>query len=159
MRSTRSATHRPRAVALGIVLGVGLAACSSTTTPETATSPAAAAPVEDTGVTLTDAENGKTVQANVGETLTLTLPETAGTGYTWQAVAPPDEAILKLDSDEVVPAEGDAVGAPGEHVWHFTAVAVGSAVIDLASVPPGEEVSKRYSAYTVTVEVVEPGSG
>ena len=158
MRSTRSATNRSRAVALGIVLGVGLTACSSTTTPETPTSPAAA-PVEDTGVTLTEADNGETVQANVGETLTLTLPETAGTGYTWQPVAAPDEAILKVDSDEVVPAEGDAVGAPGEHVWHFTAVAVGSAVIDLASVPPGEEVSKRYSAYTVTVEVVEPGSG
>ena len=157
MRSSRAATHRSLALALGTVLVVGLAACSTSATPETPTSPAAVP--ADAEISLTEADNGKTVQANVSEEVTLTLPETAGTGYTWQAVTPPDEAILKLESDEVMPAEGDAVGAPGEHVWNLTAVAVGSAVIDLASVPPGEEVSKRYSAYTVTVEVVEPGSG
>jgi predicted secreted protein len=58
------------------------------------------------------------ITAQVGDTVSLALPETPGTGYRWRLISP-----LTVVSDEFQPS-GAAPGAGGERVF---VVEVGSA--------------------------------
>jgi inhibitor of cysteine peptidase len=78
---------------------------------------------------LTEADNDKTVDLRVGETVRVSLPENATTGYRW--------AIDRLDEDviEAVGSEpnypGGAVGSGGHVVFTFKAKKAGSGEVTL----------------------------
>jgi inhibitor of cysteine peptidase len=77
---------------------------------------------------LTEADNERTVDLRVGESVRLTLPENATTGYRW--------AIDRLDRDVVDMAGSDShygggIGAAGNVTFDFTARKAGSSEIAL----------------------------
>jgi inhibitor of cysteine peptidase len=78
---------------------------------------------------LTEADNERTVELRVGESVRLTLPENATTGYRW--------AIDRLDRDVVEEAGsephygGGAVGSAGHVTFDFRAKKAGSGEVAL----------------------------
>ena len=71
--------------------------------------------------TVTELDDGRTIEAKVGDTIELVLPENASTGYRW--------AFDGLDQHVVRPSEGEMIGKPakvgsgGDMRWRLTAVA------------------------------------
>ncbi len=66
---------------------------------------------------LTELDNDRTVDLKVGDTLRITLPENATTGYRW-AIDRLDEAIIEAVGSEANYA-GGAVGSAGEAAFIF----------------------------------------
>jgi len=80
------------------------------------------------GETLTESDNGKTVEARVGQTILLRLPGNPTTGYRW---------ALDGGGSGVQMEEGDhrpwsnAPGSGGETSWSITPTAQGTAEVKL----------------------------
>ena len=78
---------------------------------------------------LTEADNGRTVDLRVGESVRLTLPENATTGYRW--------TVDHFDREVVDPAgsephyAGGAVGSAGNVTFDFTAKKAGRGEVAL----------------------------
>jgi inhibitor of cysteine peptidase len=95
---------------------------------------------------LTDRDAGRTVDVHIGETITVSLPENATTGYRW--------AIEDLDPALVEAREGkptytsQAVGSGGMAAWMFTARAPGTTQVVLKLWRPWEgdkSIAQRFS--------------
>ena len=78
---------------------------------------------------LTEADNERTIDLRVGESVRLTLSENATTGYRW--------AIDRIDRDVVAEAgseahpSGGAIGSAGNVMFDFTAKKAGSGEVAL----------------------------
>ena len=106
-------------------------------------------------VRLTEAANGTTVRVHVHETVVLTLPANASTGYAWRITARA-ATVLRLLSARYVPAKATnppLVGAPGTYVARFAVVRSGRGTLSLAYVrathpptPPATRFSVRIVA-------------
>jgi inhibitor of cysteine peptidase len=77
------------------------------------------------GVTLTEADNGKSIAVPLGEKVILRLNETPSTGFRW-AVDTGDNEIIELHGSDYIQAPGSAVGGGGQHVFVFEAKRSGS---------------------------------
>jgi len=80
-------------------------------------------------VTLTAADNGRTVDVREGDTLVLRLHENASTGYRW-AFDGLDPTYLDVQDGEYV-GQADAVGGGGQAHWTLVAKARGIVEIRL----------------------------
>jgi inhibitor of cysteine peptidase len=98
------------------------------------------------GISLTDADNGKQITLQPGDTLTVTLESNPTTGYGWQ-VMELDQTVLVQDGDPEYKASsgsGGSVGAGGTETFRFKAVHSGATALELGylrsweSVPPIE---------------------
>jgi inhibitor of cysteine peptidase len=78
---------------------------------------------------LTEADNERTVDLRVGESVRLTLPENATTGYRW-AIDRLDRDVVAEAGSEAHPSRG-AIGAGGNVTFDFTAKKAGSSEIAL----------------------------
>jgi inhibitor of cysteine peptidase len=76
-------------------------------------------------VTLTEADNGKSIAVALGEKVVLRLNENPTTGFRW-AVDTGDNEIIELRSSEYIRAPGSAVGGGGQRVFVFEARRSGS---------------------------------
>jgi len=80
-------------------------------------------------VTLTELDDGRTVEAKVGDIIELQLPENATTGYRW--------AFDGLDEQAVRANEGELVGKPakigsgGDVRWRLTALTAATTEVRL----------------------------
>jgi inhibitor of cysteine peptidase len=74
--------------------------------------------------TLTDADNGQTIDVHVDDTLVLRLPENPSTGYRWTFDAL-DPAAVNAQDGEHTNSSG-AVGGGGETTWTLTPKAPGT---------------------------------
>jgi inhibitor of cysteine peptidase len=79
--------------------------------------------------TLTEADNGKDIDVQVGETIALRLPENPTTGYRWAFDDLDTAAVTAKDGDHTQSSE--AVGSGGETTWSLTPTAAGSTPIKL----------------------------
>lgn len=106
------------------------------------------------GTSLTEADNGKTINLQPGETLTLTLESNPTTGYSWQ--------VLELDNAVLVP-EGDPeykqssgaeglVGAGGTETFRFKTIGSGETSLSLGYMRPWESVPP-VETFTIQVDV------
>lgn len=78
---------------------------------------------------LTEADNDRTVDLRVGESVRVSLPENATTGYRW-AVDRLDQAVVEpAGSEQTYP--GGAIGSAGHVTFDFRAKKAGSAEIAL----------------------------
>jgi len=100
---------------------------------------------------LTEADSGSTIEASVGDDITISLAGNPTTGYTWNVLQPQNADVVAFD-DREYEAESDAIGAPGTEELEFEAVAAGEATIELGYFRPWEpdQVDKTF---TVTVTV------
>src|SRR5947209_6040062 len=100
-------------------------------------------------VELTENDNGARCQVAMGETVTVTLPETPTTGYRWQAEV--DSAALRTLDDQ---SEQQAMprGAPGTRTFSFEPVAAGETVLRLVKKRSWEATAAEE--YTVILSVL-----
>ena len=78
---------------------------------------------------LTEADNERTVELRVGESVRLTLPENATTGYRW-AVDRLDRDVVEEAGSEPHPS-GGAIGSAGNVTFDFTAKKAGRGEVAL----------------------------
>jgi inhibitor of cysteine peptidase len=71
-------------------------------------------------ILVTQGYNGTVISANIGDTLTIELPENPGTGYRWTP-ASVDANLLLLTGDEFQLGTQSAVGGGGKRVFRFVA--------------------------------------
>ena len=81
-------------------------------------------------VTLTQADNGKSVDVRPGSLITIRLSENPTTGYRW-AVDNVDSDVVVLESSDYAPAPNAGVGSGGERTFTFQATQAGVAAIHL----------------------------
>ena len=61
----------------------------------------------------------------------VSLESNASTGFRWTLADRPDTRVLKLLSSTYVAPKTTLVGAPGQEVWRFRAIGVGSTSFEL----------------------------
>jgi len=124
-----------------VVALVALAACGASD----------AAPAEP--AVYTDADNGRTVTAAVGDVITVRLSENPSTGYAWKATY---SAGLEPSDDEFVTpsASPDVVGAAGVRVLTVEVAANGSQSIEAVYERPWEAgMTEPAQVFSLTIEV------
>ena len=103
---------------------------------------------------LTEADNGKKIEAHPGDVIRITLESNITTGYSWENADKVDKDILALDANDYVsdpnPEELDGVG--GSTVIVYRALKPGKAKIDLVYLQSWEP-SEFDTKFSVTVEV------
>jgi inhibitor of cysteine peptidase len=102
--------------------------------------------------TLTDVDNGKTVQLRNGEKLVVMLTGNPTTGYTWDAVLPADSIVRQIGQAEFTP-ESNQVGAGGKVTLTFQAVNPGQGPLQLVYHRPFESDVAPLQVFTVNVVV------
>jgi inhibitor of cysteine peptidase len=83
----------------------------------------------DARITLTEADNDRSVALKVGQAIAVTLPENASTGYRW-AVDGADAALLTVRDPEASYPSG-ALGSGGHVTWTFVTKAPGATTVTL----------------------------
>lgn len=100
---------------------------------------------------LDSSNNGQTVKMRVGDTLTITLPENATTGYSW-SLARYNKALLEATGSEFH-YPPNTVGASGQVVFSFKARKAGSGGITLKHWRPWEGDTSVIARFSVRVQV------
>lgn len=93
------------------------------------------------------------VEVAIGREFSVTLASNATTGYHWELAAALDEAIVKLVSSTYQAPKTGLIGAGGQEIWTFRAIARGQTVIKLKYVRPWEKdvAPAETASYTVVV--------
>ena len=81
--------------------------------------------------TVQEGDNGQTIEVAIGDTLEITLPETASTGFRWQVVSSGDP-VCAVAADTRAPPGTAKPGAPGAHQWQLEARSAGEGVFKAA---------------------------
>ena len=102
--------------------------------------------------TVTEADNGQTIEVAIGDTLDITLPETASTGFSWQVVSACDPTCA-VAADTRTPPGTAKPGAPGAHHWRLEAKRAGEGEFKVAYRRPWESGSAERE-FSIRVRVV-----
>ncbi len=101
--------------------------------------------------TLTESDNGKTVELQVTDDLDVTLTENPSTGFLWD-IDTIDQSVIKQTGDsEFTPGSG--IGASGKRTFHFQAVASGQSDLKLILHRPFDTSTPPASTFEVTIIV------
>jgi inhibitor of cysteine peptidase len=102
---------------------------------------------------ITEADNGKTINLENGETFYLKLKENPSTGYSWQLNLSQGLNIL---SDEYIqdPAPEGYTGVSGTHQWKIKAITEGSQQIKGIYKRPWENETGTEDKFILNVEVI-----
>ena len=129
-------------------LALALVGCASSRATSGSSTPYAAKTVS-----VTAADEGKSVSAAVGDNLDVALPGNPSTGYTWVAKTTP--SFLKQEGEPTFTQGGSSgtVGAPGTLSIKFKATAAGSGDLVLDYKRPWETTTTPAKTFTTTVTV------
>jgi predicted secreted protein len=98
---------------------------------------------------------GRTVEVAAGDRLVLSLPETAGTGYTWEVEAlPPGVEVVEERYEQV----GPGVGGSSRHVFVLSAPGE-TGTLRLRHLRPWAGERSVTERYEVTTSPAPPGGG
>lgn len=100
---------------------------------------------------VTEADDGGTIELEVGDEFELALPANPSTGFTW-VFGPFDANVIEQIDGETYEAESDALGAPGTLTYRFAARAEGTVVLTLTYEREFEDVEPE-DTFTLTVNV------
>jgi len=104
---------------------------------------------QDTDLGMED--NGRTLYVNVGEIVTIKLPENPSTGYEWQYTI--DENIVEVMEDSFTPAERNLLGSGGTRMLKLRVIGSGEGKVVMDYVrawennPPIEHFSVTLIVY------------
>lgn len=154
--------------ALG-VSALGLAACgtggdgkTSTTGAATSTTAAQTTTAQGQGaggdVALTEADDGRTVNVELGRKLTVTLESNPSTGYKWSVAKGTGGPLTQDGKGRFVPGAVQRPGAPGTEIFDFTTERAGKTRLVLEYRRPWEETVKPVRRFAVAVTVTEGSS-
>src|SRR5579863_7997293 len=112
----------------------------------------AAIPTKSTGFDV--AEGVEEIRVLAGKQFSITLNANHTTGYSWRLAKPLDPAKMRQISDDYHEAASAAVGAPGEEIWTFEALAAGIVELDFEYVRPFEKNAKpmKSAKYSIVIE-------
>jgi len=110
---------------------------------------AGAAAASQRTITLTKADDGRTVRAHVGDQIVLGLASNPSTGYSWKIVKRP--APLRVVSTRYVPPKTKLVGAPGKYVATFAVRTAGKGTLRLVYVRATRPPTPAASTFSVRV--------
>ncbi len=136
------------AFALFTVFSIAVLTGRSSGQQPVATPDAAGSPI-----TVTDADNGKSIEVAKGGTLLVRLTSNPTTGYEWVVTGNP--ATLELLKSDFArdPEAKNMVGAGGTQTLQFAATAAGSAALKLEYRRPWEKDVAAAKTFRVTVVV------
>ena len=103
-------------------------------------------------IPLTHADKGTTVDVPEGGEVVIRLEENPTTGYVW-ALDQTDDTVLRLQSSDVSPPSGSALGAGGARTFTFTAGQPGTAHLELKLWREWEGDSSTIERYDVDIQV------
>ncbi len=98
---------------------------------------------------LTQLDDGKVVNAIVGQVLTVRLPGNRTTGYSWNEPATSEMVLDRVGEPAYVtnPGPSGMVGAGGKEVWRFRAAKAGRQILRL-------EYARRWETNVAPAKVV-----
>ena len=142
-----------------LLAAVLLGASGSTPTPKNPATPTATATTRDAPATISASkgDDGRTIEARVGDSVVLTLEENLSAGYRWDTVIGADPAVMKLTANNATPNNGAPSGAPvagqpGTHDWTLRAVGPGTTSLRLEYHRPWET-NPPAETFTLVVHV------
>jgi inhibitor of cysteine peptidase len=101
---------------------------------------------------VSEADNGSTLQAQVGDVIHLRLSENPTTGYRW-AVLTGVQSVLSLRNDDFQQVVPGGIGSGGERIFRFEAINSGIVQLELALRREWEPSSAALKRYQLTVTV------
>ena len=128
---------------------VGLAACGSQLQSGGASAQVTPTLQMATEVTLTDTNNGQTVNLQSGQTLVISLKGNITTGYNWE-VSESLPVLQEQGSPDFKPDSG-AIGAPGVFTLRFKVTGSGSGKLTLVYHRPSDTTAPPAQTYSVQV--------
>jgi len=106
-------------------------------------------------INLTKADNGKTIKANVGDTVLIKLKAGPSTGFTWSPVKLAKGSSVEFKSRKYVSSAKTRRPMPGQGgntTFTYSVTKAGKAVITLNYRRPWEKNKKPASTFTATIE-------
>jgi inhibitor of cysteine peptidase len=103
-------------------------------------------------ITLTEADQGKTVTVRPGQSVVVQLAENPTTGFRW-ALAQGNEEIVTLRDSNYVMAPGAGIGGGGQRTFTFEARKPGSVQLQLKLWREWEGEPSVLQRFNVTIEV------
>lgn len=103
-------------------------------------------------LTLTRADNGKSVTVRPGENVVLELYENPTTGFRW-TLEQTNAEIVELVESNYIQGVTSGIGAGGQHSWTFKAKKAGSARIELKLWRAWEGDKSIIERFVVTIRV------
>jgi len=98
----------------------------------------------------------KPIAATVCKEFKITLRSNATTGYQWVLARPPDEKLVRLLGSEYKQPDSKLLGAGGDMVWTFQALAKGKTQMGLDYIRPWEKGQKPVQTTNFTVVIKAP---
>ena len=102
------------------------------------------------GALATSEETVQVVEVTEGETVSISLPATAGTGYAWRCVGGLGD-LLAQEGEPEFRADSTRLGSSGVQVLTFRALRVGRTRLDLAYGRSWEETAVRRCSIDIKV--------
>lgn len=109
---------------------------------------------QDTMLTLTRADNGKSITMQVNDLLVVSLDENPTTGFQW-ALDGGEGDLVGLQASEYIPANGSRVGGGGRRILTFKAQQAGMGQLQLKLWREWEGEPSIVERFTVTLQVRE----
>ncbi len=102
-------------------------------------------------MTLDESSNGQIVEAPIGDTIEIRLPENPTTGFRWHLTSDGSPECSLVHDDFSAPLSPPGKG--GMHTWRFEAVRAGECNIELRSRRRWETSPERERTFTIHVRV------
>ena len=103
-------------------------------------------------IIVTQKDNTKNVELEVGDTLKVVLAGNPTTGYTWQLLSF-NKAHLQLIQESYTSSNSTLCGAGGTYTFELSAVAKGTSPISLVYHRSWEKDLPPYRTFDLTIEV------
>ncbi len=103
-------------------------------------------------VTLTQADNGKSVEVKTDGLITIRLSENPSTGYRW-GVDQVNSEVMTLENSDYAQTPGAAIGGGGERTFTFKALRAGNSPIQLKLWREWEGDKSIIQRFDVTIRV------
>lgn len=103
-------------------------------------------------VTLTEQNDGQTVDVHVGQRIDLSLPENASTGYRWMLEHVDAQRVEAREEKPRYPS--GALGSGGRAAWVFVPKTPGAALITLKQWRPWEGDASIVARFRVELRVL-----
>jgi inhibitor of cysteine peptidase len=141
-----------RVLSLGLLLlfaAMLLSGCSASSTPD---NKAISVEVSQNDMnSQTDVK--QTVEISLTDSLVVTLPANASTGFSWTEAKISNPAIISQSNREEIASTSGLTGASGNTAWTFKALKAGQATITMDYSRPWEGGEKGVKTYTLSVTV------